>query len=96
MIKVIDTGSQTPTPVAEGQVRKVLGPSEEGTRVEVAIEDVDAGKACHLSPSDRTRVAYILDGSGAKVTHTAAGKTAEPKMRKIVLEILKSGAFSSA
>jgi mannose-6-phosphate isomerase-like protein (cupin superfamily) len=89
MIKVIDTGSRTRTPVAEGQIRKILGPSEEGTRVEVAIEDLEAGKTCRLAPSDRTRVAYVLDGSGATVTHTAAGKTAEhtaPRRAGIYLE----------
>jgi mannose-6-phosphate isomerase-like protein (cupin superfamily) len=89
MIKVIDTGSRTRTPVEEGQIRKILGPSEESTRVEVAIEDLDAGKTCHLAPSERTRVAYILDGSGARVTHTAAGKTAEhtaPRRAGIYLE----------
>ena len=75
MIKVIDIESQTRIPVAEGHVRKILGPSDEGTRVQVAIEEVDPGKTCRLAPSDRTQVAYILDGKDAKVTHTTAGKT---------------------
>ena len=77
MIKVIDSESRTRTPVAEGHVRKVLGPSNEGTRVEVAIEEVEPGKTFRLAASDRTQVAYILDGKDAKVTHTAAGKTSE-------------------
>jgi mannose-6-phosphate isomerase-like protein (cupin superfamily) len=77
MIKVIDSESQTRTPVAEGHVRKVLGPSNEGTRVEVAIEEVEPGKTLRLAVSDRTRVAYILDGKDAKVTHSTAGKTTE-------------------
>jgi quercetin dioxygenase-like cupin family protein len=74
---VINSESQTRTPVAEGHVRKVLGPSNEGTRVEVAIEEVEPGKTLWLAASDRTQVAYILDGKDAKVTHTAAGKTSE-------------------
>ena len=49
MIKVIDVESQTRTPVAEGHVRKILGPSDEGTRVQVAIEEVDPGKTCRLA-----------------------------------------------
>jgi mannose-6-phosphate isomerase-like protein (cupin superfamily) len=77
MIRVIDIESRPRIPVAEGHVRKILGPSEEQTRVEVAVEDVDAGQSCRLAPSDRTRVAYILEGTDAKITHTAAGRTAD-------------------
>jgi len=77
MIKVIDSEGQTRTAVPEGHVKKVLGPSHEGTRVEVAIEEVDPGKTFRLAGSDRTQVAYILDGKDAKVTHTASGKTSE-------------------
>src|SRR5687768_5718973 len=79
MITVIDVGSKAKTPTSEGHVRNVLVPSEDGTRVHVAIKDVDAGKVCRVSPSERTQVVYILDGSGAIVTHTAAGKTTEHK-----------------
>src|SRR6185436_1279379 len=61
----------------EGHVTKILGPPAEGTRVQVAIEEVDPGKTCRLAFSDRTRVAYILDGQDATVTHTIAGKTSE-------------------
>jgi mannose-6-phosphate isomerase-like protein (cupin superfamily) len=77
MIKVIDTESRSKVPVAEGQVRKILGQAEEGTRVQVAIESVDAGKVCRLTASDRTQVAYILDGKDAKISHTSKGNTAE-------------------
>ena len=76
MIKVIDTASRNQVPVAEGHVRKILGQVEEGTRVQVAIENVDTGKACHLAASDRTQVAYVLEGKDAKVTHTSNGNTA--------------------
>jgi mannose-6-phosphate isomerase-like protein (cupin superfamily) len=75
MIKVIDIESRTRVPVPEGHVRSILGPSDEGTRAQVAIEDIDPGKTCRLAPGDRTRVAYIRDGSDAKVTHTTAGRT---------------------
>jgi len=77
MIKVINIESQTRVPVAEGHLRKILGPSDEGTRVQVATDEVDPGKTCRLALSDRTQVAYILDGNDAKVTHTTAGKTSE-------------------
>jgi mannose-6-phosphate isomerase-like protein (cupin superfamily) len=77
MIKVIDIESKTRTPVAEGHARKILGPSDEGTRVEVVIDEVDPGKTCRLALSDRTQVAYILEGNDATVTRTTAGKTSE-------------------
>lgn len=77
MIKVINIESKTRTPIAEGHVRNILVPPDDGTRVQVAIEEVDPGKTCRLAPSDKTRVVYILDGKDAKVTYTAAGHTAE-------------------
>ena len=77
MIKVIDVESKTRNPVAEGHLRNILGPSAEGTRVQVAIEDVDQGKTCRLAATDRTQVAYILEGKDATMTHTTAGKTTE-------------------
>jgi mannose-6-phosphate isomerase-like protein (cupin superfamily) len=77
MIKIISIENQPRVPVAEGHVRKVLGPSNEGTRVQVAIGEVDPGKTCRLPRSERTQVAYVLEGKDAKVVHTSAGKTAE-------------------
>jgi mannose-6-phosphate isomerase-like protein (cupin superfamily) len=77
MIKIISVENQPRVPVAEGHVRKVLGPSNEGTRVQVAIGEVDPGKTCRLPRSERTQVAYLLEGKDAKVVHTSAGKTAE-------------------
>jgi mannose-6-phosphate isomerase-like protein (cupin superfamily) len=77
MIEVINIGSKTSLPLSEGRVRHVLRPSEDGTRVHVAIEEVDAGKTCRLAPSDRTQVVYILEGRDARVTYTSAGQTAE-------------------
>ncbi len=77
MIKVIDIESRDRVPVAEGHVRKILGPSEEGTRVQIAVENVDPGKTCRLSTSDQTQIAYILEGTDAKVSFTIAGKSGE-------------------
>src|SRR5688572_25639056 len=77
MIKVINIESKARTPIAEGHVRNVLRPTDDGTRVHVAIEEVDPGKTCRLSASDKTQVAYILEGQDAKIAHTAAGKTSE-------------------
>src|SRR5262245_9387442 len=82
MIKVIDTASRTSVPVAEGNVKQILGANEEGTRVQVAIENVDAGKTCRLTAGDRTQVAYILEGKDAKVAHTSGGSTAEHQAQR--------------
>jgi mannose-6-phosphate isomerase-like protein (cupin superfamily) len=95
MIKVIDVESQTRVPVAEGHVRKILGPSAGGTRVEVAIEEVDPGKTCRLALSDRTQVAYILDGKDARVTHTTAGRTAEYTVQRRAGVYLEPGEEAS-
>ena len=75
MIKVIDIADKANTQTPEGHVRHVLGSSDEGTRVEVEIREVDAGKTWRLERSDRTRVAYVLEGSGATLTHSGGGQT---------------------
>src|SRR5688572_19193318 len=77
MIEVINIESKARTPIAEGHIRNVLVPSDDRTRVQVAIEEVDPGKTCRLASSDKTQVAYILDGKDAKVTYTAAGQTTQ-------------------
>lgn len=77
MIKIIDIGSKTNAPAPEGHVRQVLSPGEDGTRVEVTMRSVNAGKTYRLRRSDRTQVAYILEGSNATVAHTTAGHTSE-------------------
>jgi mannose-6-phosphate isomerase-like protein (cupin superfamily) len=76
MIRVIDIGGKPVTKAPGGAVRMVLNPAEDGTRVGVAVRDVGAGQACHLGPSDRTRVAYIFEGEDATITHTTADSTA--------------------
>ena len=77
MIKVLNIDSKTRIPVSEGSVRNILRPSDDGTRVHIAIEDVASGKTCRLASSDKTQVVYILEGHDAKVTYTSAGHTAE-------------------
>jgi mannose-6-phosphate isomerase-like protein (cupin superfamily) len=99
MIKVIDTQSKPRVPVAGGHVTKILGPSEEGTRVEVAIEDVEAGRTHHLARTDRTQLAYVLEGADATIRHTSAGHTTESTMARrsgIYLEPGEEATISAA
>jgi mannose-6-phosphate isomerase-like protein (cupin superfamily) len=99
MIKVIDIESRPRVAVAEGQIRSVLGPSDEGTRVVVAVENVDAGKTCRLGRSDRTQVAYILEGKDATIAHTVAGKSSERTVQRrtgIYLEPGEEAAITAA
>ena len=75
MIKVIDSESQARTPVAEGHVTKVLGPLNEGTRVEVAIEEVDAGNVKEAAGKLRVQVGdIILPLAGADASQIGEGK----------------------
>jgi mannose-6-phosphate isomerase-like protein (cupin superfamily) len=76
MIKIINIKSKASVPLAEGHVRTMLSPADDGTRVHVAIEDVDPGKTCRLTRSDRTQVAYIMEGQDATIIHTSGGDTA--------------------
>ena len=78
MIKVIDIASKSRVPTPEGHARTILG-GEEGTRVEVAFREVEAGKTWRLDRSDRTRVVYVLEGNDATLTHTTGGRTTEHK-----------------
>jgi len=79
MIKVIDIAGKTGSPTAEGHVKTVLGPSADGTRVEVAVKEVAPGKTSRLPRSEKTQVVYVLDGNEATLTHTASGNTTEYK-----------------
>lgn len=76
MITVIDIPGKAATQTPDGAVRTVLGPSAEGTRVEVSVTDVAPGTTYRLAPGDRTRVAYLLEGTGAMITHTTSDSTA--------------------
>jgi mannose-6-phosphate isomerase-like protein (cupin superfamily) len=75
MITVIDIHARTGTPTADGHARRVLTSAEHGTRVDVTVAEVDSGKTHRLVRSDKTRVAYLLEGD-ATITHTAAGGSA--------------------
>ena len=77
MIKVIDVANKPTIGIPEGHVRNVLDPSEDGTRVHVAITDVDEGKTYRVARSDRTQVVYILEGEDARITHTSADAVVE-------------------
>ena len=77
MIKVIDINSKTKQPVSEGNVRSVLDPSADGTRVQVAIKEVEAGKSARLAPSDKTQVVYVMEGGDARITYKKKGGTTE-------------------
>ena len=81
MIKVIDIRGRAARQTPEGSVHTVLGPSAEGTRVEVSVVDVPQGATYRLSASDRTRVAYLLEGANATITHTTSDSTASYEAR---------------
>ena len=82
MITVIHIPSKTNAPTPEGHVRHVLSPSEDGTRVAVAVREVDPGKTYHVARSEKTQVVYVLEGTDATLTHTSAGKTSEYKTQR--------------
>ena len=82
MIKVININSKAAVPLPEGQVRNMLRPADDGTRVHVVIEDVDPGKTCRLTRSDRTQVAHILEGRDATITHMSGGDTAQHAVQR--------------
>lgn len=77
MITVINTESKTKNPASGGHIRHVLNPWQDKTRVHVSVEQVEAGKGTRVAPSDRTQVAYILEGQDVKVAYTANGRTVE-------------------
>lgn len=99
MIKVINIDSKPRTSATAGDVREVLGATEEGTRVRVAVHDVEAGKAHRLSSSDRSQVAYVLEGNDARVAHTIAGQTREqalPRRSGVYLEPSEAATITAA
>lgn len=75
VITVINASSRSKTPTSGGNVRNILAPADDGTRVHVAIEDLDAHKISHLHASDRTRVVYVMEGQDAEISHKVSGKT---------------------
>ena len=95
MIQVINVNGKEQVSVPEGHVRNVL-PSDQGTRVNVSIAQVDAGKTCRLSASDRTRVAYILEGQDANLTHSTAGKLKAQRRSGMYLEPGEEASITAA
>jgi mannose-6-phosphate isomerase-like protein (cupin superfamily) len=89
MINIINTGNAVATTTAAGRTRGILGSAETGTRVTVAIQDVDAGATYRLAPSDRTQLAYVLEGQNAFVMHASRLQTQDdelPRRAGIYLE----------
>jgi mannose-6-phosphate isomerase-like protein (cupin superfamily) len=43
---------------------------------------VDAGATCRVQPSDRTQVAYLLEGAGASLSHAGGGATTEHRVSR--------------
>jgi quercetin dioxygenase-like cupin family protein len=91
MITVIDIAGRTSVPTPEGKMTPVLGPADTGTRVTVAVRDVDPGRTYRVARSDRTQVVYILEGTDASLTHTSAGKTTEHHAQRRVGIYLEPG-----
>jgi mannose-6-phosphate isomerase-like protein (cupin superfamily) len=82
MINVFDTASMPSTATPEGGMRTVLGPNATGTRAQVALLDLEAGRTLRLAPSGETRVAYVLEGDGAVITHTKGGMSSERRVHR--------------
>ncbi len=88
MITVIDIPNTTQSRTPDGHAQHILGPHA-GTRAEVAVRVVNPNQPCHLARSNRTQVAYLLDGDGATVRHTTGGGTVEhqaPRRSGVYLE----------
>jgi mannose-6-phosphate isomerase-like protein (cupin superfamily) len=89
MITIINIGNTTATPGAGGRVRGILGAAEAGTRVSVAIQEVDDGNTYRLAPSDRTQLAYVLEGEDAFVMYASRERTQDdalPRRAGVYLE----------
>lgn len=95
MIRVIDVNGKPRLPLAEGSVRHALTPADDGTRVQVDIVEVNPGKAWRLGRDEKTRVAYILEGHDAHVTHTIAGRTTERRASRRAGVYLEPGEDAS-
>ena len=75
MIRVISIPDTPSVPTDEGSVRTILSHAGAGTRVEVVVRDIDPGRSFHLERGAQTRVAYLLEGRDAIVSHVHAGGT---------------------
>lgn len=89
MIEVIDVAAKDPAPISQGKVRTALSPEQDGTRVEVAMYELDPQGTLEVSASERTQVVYVLDGDGAEIARTVGGETANqaaPRRSGVYLE----------
>jgi mannose-6-phosphate isomerase-like protein (cupin superfamily) len=89
VIQVFDLSAKEPTPIPQGIKREVLGSGGDGTRVHVAVYEVDSGESLEVSASDRTRVVYVLDGEGAEIKHKVGPEIethAAPRRSGVYLE----------
>jgi quercetin dioxygenase-like cupin family protein len=75
MITVISIPSRPDNPLPGGSVKAVLSPAEHGTRVAVSVAELNPGKTYRLDPSDKTRVAYLLEGRAALTHESGEGTT---------------------
>jgi mannose-6-phosphate isomerase-like protein (cupin superfamily) len=83
MIQVIDVARAPRVATPEGQIRTALGPSATSTRVAVTVLEIEPGQTFDTPAGDRTRVAYILEGGDATVTHQAGtARTGHPAQRR--------------
>ena len=76
MIQVIDINAKPRTVASDGHVRTILSPQQDGTRVEVAFREVAPARTFRLAPSERTQVAYVLQGDQGVLVHTSGGRDA--------------------
>jgi quercetin dioxygenase-like cupin family protein len=74
MITVINIPSRANVSTDAGRVRTVLDPKEHGTRAAVEVIELAPSKTLTLRRSDKTRVAYVLEGEAA-LQHTTADST---------------------
>jgi mannose-6-phosphate isomerase-like protein (cupin superfamily) len=98
VIKVIDTSSLKKSQLPEGNVRSVLTPSDDATKVRVSIIEVEPGKTYRILPSEQTQVAYLMEGKEGEVTFTSANKTtSHPVERRcgLYLEPKEEGAVKA-
>ena len=100
MIEVINVESRSSVPIPEGHERTILDPQDRGTRVRVALVDVDPGSTYRLRSSDRTRVVYILEGQSATISYAPAGgapnEQGAGRRAGLYLEPGEEGAVSAA
>jgi len=75
VIEVIDLAATEPQTIPEGTEREIVGSDDDGKRAYVAVLEIDPGQTLEVSPSDRTRVVYVLDGEGAEIKHKAGSET---------------------